>query len=105
MHANGEAPASLPQPAARIVLRMKEHAIYASMMRWENAAQEAKALGLEPSTVGRVLNEDSYPGTRFIAALLRAVGPHGVTFERLFEVVDDDTPEQSNADTTLQRSA
>lgn len=90
---------------ARIALKQKEHAVFASLMGWENTLVEGSALGVDPTTVQRVLNGVTAPGARFIAALLTALAPHGVTFEHLFEVVDDETPEDARADTTLPRSA
>ncbi len=96
----------VPKPL-RIELDLEEHGIFASIMGWDNITKEAEALGLEVSTVFRILSGQSAPGPRFIAHLLRVLGPHGVTFERLFKLVETDAAgaEDADVDTALPRSA
>lgn len=110
MSARTETVRLVPRPL-RIELNLDEHGIFASFMGWDNITKEAEALGLEVSTVFRILSGQSAPGPRFIAHLLKVLGPHGVTFERLFQLVEtdsaaaDDTASEHHVDTTLQRSA
>lgn len=51
---------------------------------------QARAMGITPSSVWRVMESLSLPGVPFIAGALRAFPD--LTFADLFEIVDDDPP-------------
>lgn len=48
-------------------------------------AQQAEAIGVDPSTLWRIANSKAAPSAAFIAGVTRA---HRVSFDAVFEVVD-----------------
>lgn len=69
---------STPPAPGTLVLR-------ADAFPWPSANAAARACGLAPSSVWRVLNGRTDPSARFVAAILRGSGR---TFDELFDVVD-----------------
>lgn len=73
--------------AARIRLRTGQFRKFSSLKGLTTDDAVAKAMGIDPGTLSRVLTGKSAPGERFIAGALTAFSE--VDFEDLFEVVDD----------------
>jgi transcriptional regulator with XRE-family HTH domain len=75
--------------AATIRLRTTQFRKLAKLKGWTSDDQAAKALGVNPATLSRVLHGRTAPGERFIAQVYDTFRPAGFTFEDLFEVVSD----------------
>lgn len=86
-------PTEVSMPAV-IRLRTSDYLKYVRLKGWKLQAKQAEAFGLHESTVGRVLNGTRSPSSEFIAGVLSAFQPD-LSFEDLFEVVDDEEPEQA----------
>jgi hypothetical protein len=70
---------------ARVRVRVDELGRIATAQGLRTRYALAKRLGVNRSTVGRVLDGDRAPGQQFIAATIRELG---VGFDAVFEVVD-----------------
>lgn len=78
--------------AASIALRTSQFRKYTAIAGMATDDAKAKALGVDPATLSRVLKGRCAPGARFIAGTLSAFPE--LDFEDLFEVVvTDDTTE------------
>lgn len=80
-----DCPGSQVRPRAHVV-GLRRGALSPRALKaygWQTPADAARALGLSPSTLRRVIAGDIAPGERVIAALLAGTGH---TFEGLFEV-------------------
>jgi hypothetical protein len=73
---------------ATIRLRRRELDLYMDLKGIPSKAALATRIGVDESTVHRVLGGRAAPGTAFIGGLLMAFGPK-VRFEDLFECLDD----------------
>ena len=73
-------------PPKTIKLKMDRFAKVAAAYGWTTNADIARALGIDETTVGRVLKGKANPGVQFIGGLLAAAEEIG--FRRVFEVVD-----------------
>lgn len=76
--------------SAAIRLRTGQYRKFAALKGWRTDDQAARAVGVDPATLSRVLKGRSAPGSRFIAGVLSALPE--VDFADLFEVVDDTEP-------------
>lgn len=74
--------------AAEVRLRVGQWRKFCAMRNWDSENQQAKALGVSPSTINRILKGTQRPSGEFIGAALVAF-PH-LEFSDLFEVVNDE---------------
>lgn len=72
--------------AAEVRLRVGQWHKFCKMSHWLTENQQARALGVSPSTVNRILKGTQRPSGEFIGAVLTAF-PH-LEFSDLFEVVE-----------------
>lgn len=77
--------------AASIRLRTGQYRKYAALKNWTTDRKAAEAIGVQPSTLSRVLrgasdSRGTAPGEQFIAGLLAAFPE--LDFSDLFEVYD-----------------
>jgi transcriptional regulator with XRE-family HTH domain len=72
---------------ARVRVRVDELDQIATAQGLRTRYALAKRLGVNPSTVGRVLDGDRAPGEQFIAATVHELG---VSFDAVFEVVESE---------------
>lgn len=81
--------------AASIRLRTGQYRKYCALKGWLTDDAAARAVGIDPATLSRVLTGRSAPGSRFIAGVLVALPE--MEFADLFEVVTDteDAPFQA----------
>lgn len=75
--------------AATIRLRTGQFRKFAKLKGWTSDEQAAKALGVNPATLSRVLRGRTAPGERFIAAALSTFAGT-LEFNDLFEVITDE---------------
>lgn len=74
---------------AEIRLRTGQFRKFAKLKGWNSDDQAARALGVNPATLSRVLHGRTAPGERFIAACLHTFAGT-LEFADLFEVVGDE---------------
>lgn len=72
---------------AHLELKRDKLKQYRKLAKLDTDQEFARALGVNPATVSRVLAGTSAPGSRFIAGLALVFGI--ALFEDLFAVVDD----------------
>lgn len=84
-----------PHVAAMIRLREDALAKFRTVAGLSTDSALATAMGIDPSTVSRVLNGIQPPNARFITALVAAF--NGLTLDDLWEVVTDDNAESEAA--------
>lgn len=80
--------------AAQIRLRTGQFRKYAKLKGWTTDDAAAKALGINPATLSRVLKGRTAPGERFMAACLQAFAGT-LDFYDLFEVETGDPDEDA----------
>jgi lambda repressor-like predicted transcriptional regulator len=73
---------------ARIHLRTAQFQKFCALKDWRTDDAKARAMGIDPATLSRVLKGRCAPGERFIAASLAALPE--VEFSDLYEVVVED---------------
>lgn len=75
--------------AARIRLRTGQFRKYCNLAGLKTDQAKADAIGVNASTLSRILRGDTAPGERFIAGVLHAFADYELDFADLFEVIDD----------------
>lgn len=80
---------------ATIQLRKPALAKYRKMLGLTTDEALAFRMQVNPATVSRVLRDKTAPGPRFIAGLLTAFAEYDVDFNDLFEVVGDESGEET----------
>jgi lambda repressor-like predicted transcriptional regulator len=70
---------------ARIHLRTAQFRKFCALKSWTTDDAKARAMGIDPATLSRVLKGRCAPGERFIAASLAALPE--VEFADLYEVI------------------
>jgi hypothetical protein len=73
------------QPAWTVELHRDRFEVIAKAHAWDSNVAVAKAIGISPRQVARVLDGTTAPGVAFIAGLLAAAPETG--FRRMFEIV------------------
>lgn len=74
-----------PATSATLVVRLDALTALRRDARLDTNAALAAAIGVDQSTVGRVLAGRTEPSTRFVAGLTRLAEKHGRGFGDLFE--------------------
>lgn len=77
--------------AAEVRLRVGQWAKFCRMRGWTSENQQARELGVSPSTINRILKGTQRPSGEFIGAALLAFPE--LEFSDLFEVVNDPQPD------------
>lgn len=85
--------------AAAIRLKTREFQMFCRLAGLKTDDAKAKAIGVTPATVSRVLRGKTAPGVPFIAGTLTAFAEYEVSFADLFEVEtgNDDNDDEAAA--------